>query len=467
MKWVLTIKKMEKPVRFKARLCALGFMQDESTIGETFAPTGRAESSKLIIIAALKYNLQVSVMDIEGAFLKATLPEPIIARAPPGVKLQKGEAIKIVKSIYGLKEAPRLFNLLLNKTLEESELTNSIYEPCVWYNSPEKESEKVLIVTHVDDLLIAAPKGFVEKLKVNLCESKANLVGKVSALSVYLGRQYHHEKGNKTVNISMKKYIESLQRKFNPTGKKAETPAAHTVNIEPSETEIDVTIETPYRQIIGSLLYAAQERPDIKFQVQRLAKFCHTPTKKLYDAAERVVQYLNQTSDKGLRISADEIENMEISAESDSDWGRDTKTSRNMQVMVISLGGIPIVRKTRQDKAPTQSTNEAEIRALGFCAKEVIYYRKLMKEIGFPQENATVIFTDSLGAIATIEGESTSDAQKHIRMKKHALQDLTKRGKIKLEYKNTAIIRADLLTKNLNKEGHERQCSLYPGLGKE
>jgi hypothetical protein len=254
----------------------------------------------------------------------------------------------------------------------------------------------------------------------------------------------------------MKKCIESLNRKFNPAVKKAETPAACTANIEPSETKVEVTTEYPYRQITGSLLYAVQERPDIKFQVQTLTKFCATPTKKLYDADERVVQYLNQTSDKRLRISADEIENTEIGTESDSDWGGDSKTSRSMQRMVIPLGGIPIVTKTRQDKAITQSTNEAEIRALGFCAKDVIYYRKLMKEIGFPQENATVVFTDSLGAIDAIEGENKPDAQKYIRMKKHALRNLTKRGKIKLKYENTAIIRVDLLTKNLNKEGHER-----------
>jgi hypothetical protein len=98
------------------------------------------------------------------------------------VRLPKGNVIKIAKSIYGVKEAPRLFNQLLDNTLEGSGLKNSIYEPCVWYNNPEHESEKVLIVTHVDDLLIAASEGFVQKLK-------ANLIGKVSALSVYLGRQ--------------------------------------------------------------------------------------------------------------------------------------------------------------------------------------------------------------------------------------------------------------------------------------
>jgi hypothetical protein len=163
-------------------------------------------------------------------------------------------------------------------------------------------------------------------------------------------------------------------------------------------------------------------------------------------------------------IDREKIANLELSAESDSDWNGCVETSRSTQGSVIYFGGVHIEVRSILDKTVANSSNEAEIRAIGKCVNQVAYYRGLLKELGLRQANPTVISTDSQGAIQLTQRENTTDAQKHIRMKIHAIRDLVQRNKIALEYVNTLRNRADILTKALNVEGHFRLCKLVPGL---
>ncbi len=72
----------------------------------------------IIIYASLNY-LQLNLVDIKSAFLQATLREPLIMKSSPGIVIPEDSMFIIVKSLYGLKEAPNLFGYLLEKALKE------------------------------------------------------------------------------------------------------------------------------------------------------------------------------------------------------------------------------------------------------------------------------------------------------------------------------------------------------------
>ena len=61
-----------------------------------------------------------------------------------------------------------------------------------------------------------------------------------------------------------------------------------------------------FREIVGSLMWIAnQTRPDIANAVRAVARFSHDPKPIHYKAAQKILEYLNATSDLGLTFRRD------------------------------------------------------------------------------------------------------------------------------------------------------------------
>lgn len=63
--------------------------------------------------------------------------------------------------------------------------------------------------------------------------------------------------------------------------------------------------ETPYRELIGRLLYLSITRPDITFVVNKLSQFLSCPTDIHLAAAHRVLRYIKANPGQGLFFTAD------------------------------------------------------------------------------------------------------------------------------------------------------------------
>ena len=97
------------------------------------------------------------------------------------------------------------------------------------------------------------------------------------------------------------------------------------------------------------------------------------------------------------------------------------------------------------------SSAEAEFVAASSMVQEVIYVRKFLDNLGFPQEKPTPIFEDNRTCVAWSEGSvGGSDRAKHIDLREHFVHDAVSRGILKLESIPSAENVADLLTKPLS-----------------
>ena len=92
-------------------------------------------------------------MDIDTAFLNAPLKEDIYMLAPPGMVIPEGKVLKLHKCRYGLKQSPRYFNQHLATTVVNMGIKATISDPCLFQT--EVDGKKVLVMTYVDDILIA------------------------------------------------------------------------------------------------------------------------------------------------------------------------------------------------------------------------------------------------------------------------------------------------------------------------
>ena len=58
-------------------------------------------------------------MDVKSAFLNGELKEEVYVKQPPGyiIKGEEHKVLKLHKALYGLCQAPRAWNIKLNRTL--------------------------------------------------------------------------------------------------------------------------------------------------------------------------------------------------------------------------------------------------------------------------------------------------------------------------------------------------------------
>ena len=89
--------------KFKARLVARGDLQTEDEYSTTFAPTSRFTAIRTIISLACEEQMTLKHWDIAGAFMTADIDTDIYLEMPPGYRMPEGKAIKLKKSLYGLR----------------------------------------------------------------------------------------------------------------------------------------------------------------------------------------------------------------------------------------------------------------------------------------------------------------------------------------------------------------------------
>jgi hypothetical protein len=154
-KWVFKIKRNADGSieRYKARLVAKGYGQKyQVDYEETFAPVVKYVTIRSIIGMAVANNWKIQQMDVKTAFLYGNLEENIYMQIPEGKEnMKNGDCLLLKKSIYGLKQASRVWNQTFNEFAVSIGFKISEYDSCAFI----KKSEDVFLIMllYVDDML--------------------------------------------------------------------------------------------------------------------------------------------------------------------------------------------------------------------------------------------------------------------------------------------------------------------------
>ncbi len=113
--------KQGKVERYKSRLVVDG-SQQVSGIDYTasFAPVVKYTTLRIFLAIAAVYKMQVHQLDVESAFIYAPLEEDVYMHSHPAMQLPKGYCLKLKKSLYGLRQAPRNWNVHLHQFIVKS-----------------------------------------------------------------------------------------------------------------------------------------------------------------------------------------------------------------------------------------------------------------------------------------------------------------------------------------------------------
>ena len=166
------------------------------------------------------------------------------------------------------------------------------------------------------------------------------------------------------------------------------------------------------------------------------------PTPELYEAALRVLFYLHHHRHVGLRYEAD---TMELAGQSDSDWA--VKHSTTGYVFNYSVAAISWASKKQATIA--LSSCEAEVVALNEAAKEGVYLRRFLADLGFGSEPPTAVATDNTGAKALSYNPEHHEKVKHVERRHFYVRELVEDGLLTVPYVATTSNMADFFTKPL------------------
>jgi hypothetical protein len=136
----------------------------------------------------------------------------------------------------------------------------------------------------------------------------------------------------------------------------------------------------------------------------------------------------------------------------DSDWAGCPDSRRSTTGFTLMLNGAAVAWKSKRQSVVALSSAEAEFIAASALVQEVIYTRRLLENLGFPQKEPTFIYEDNRTCIAWSEGSvGGSDRAKHIDLREHFVHDAVEAKILKLMPVNSVDNVADLLTKPLTK----------------
>lgn len=159
-KWVFAIKYDSDGTinRYKARLCAQGFSQVPGLdYNETFAPVARFTTVRVFLAIAAARDYELRHFDVSTAFLHGKLEEEVYMKVPDGVTVPIGSppntVLRLNRAIYGIKQASRVWNQNLHKTLTELGFSRSPYDYCLYVRVEDGVFCAMTVV--VDDLVIA------------------------------------------------------------------------------------------------------------------------------------------------------------------------------------------------------------------------------------------------------------------------------------------------------------------------
>jgi len=441
-RWVFTYKKDDKGKinKYKARLVARGFSQ---ILGidyrETFSPTLKQDSLRIITALAVYYNFNIYQLDIKAAYLNADLEEELYMDIPQGDKNYNNGFWKLNKAIYGLKQAGRMWNFKINDTLLELGFNRCKSEPCVYIKKDRNNNIICILAIYVDDILIAGKNKEINKIREEI-KSKFEL-SDIGEIDFIIGIKF--VKCNDGYILHQSQYVDKILDEFKIDKYDEISNMMYYKNEKLSKKKFNQKL---YMKAVGCLLYLAiGTRPDIMFATSKASRKNQDPTYEDWFNVLKIFRYLNGTKYYGLKFT----NNIDLNIFVDADLGGDERTKRSTTGFLILMGSTPVSWYSKLQQCVAVSTAESEYYSLNECALKCLWIKNFLDELNI-NTGCMTIKIDNKAAIYNSKNETINPKSRHIDLKYHKIRELVKENKIDLKYIKSQYNLADGLTKYLN-----------------
>jgi hypothetical protein len=309
-------------------------------------------------------------------------------------------------------------------------------------------------VIHVDDIVATGSHNCLQHL-ISVLKKNFELSGH-NGVKTYTGLTVSQKNNVTVLNSSI--YIRNTLKKFKATVKVARIPALD--SIEPRDPENEPQASTKFMQeLCGSLLWLSRlYRPDITFAVNDLCRSMHDPSDRSVAAGLHILAYLNGTIDYGLRIVPSS--NLLLQVYCDASMHR-IGVDTAIGSVAVFINSTPLYWSSSKFKRVMLNIYLAELASALDAAREAVYFRKFLAEIGISSYAPTTIYCDNDAVVKFAHRVGLTDEDRHLDHKFFAIREMQSDLVVNFVHIPTAENAADILTKPLQYPAFSRLREMF------
>ena len=450
--------------KYKARLNLHGGKQVYGmNYYETYAPVVTWFAIRLLIVIGIIFGWALRQVDFIMAYPQAPIECDMYMELPQGIRTSEGDSkdhvLKLLKNIYGQKQAGRVWNKFLVEKLCSIGFKPSLIDDCVFYR------DDIIFMVYVDDGIFLGKDDEQLKTVIREIQGIGLDIEDQGHPADYVGVNIKRLKDG-SYEFTQRALIDAIIANANLTDAKVKpVPAKVSLQLHAFKDAPPFALDFNYQSIVGKLNYLAQTtRSDIMYAVHQVAKYSSDPREPHGEAILYLVRYLKKTRDLGIRFKPNVEKGFECYCDADfsGNWNKsfadvDPSTAKSRSGWVVFYAGCPIIWASKLQSQVALSTTEAEYIAMSMALRDVIPIMDLIKEM--KERNIPVIctkpyvyckvFEDNSGALELARLPKLCPRTKHINVCYHHFREHVRKGLIKIFPVGTADQIADVLTKAL------------------
>ncbi|MBW0476036.1 hypothetical protein O181_015751 [Austropuccinia psidii MF-1] len=410
--WRLTQKHNEhgEVYRHKALWVVLGNHQEHMLhYYETWTSVGRNETFKVMLSLVINFNYISYQFDIETGFLHGKMDALVHVKQVKGyeVKGKENWVWHLKKSLYGTKQAPRMWKENLTVTKSESKILKFLSD----LNSSLKLKFKKRPTQH---------------LGYSLTWEKDKLIINQSDLISKLLQQLNMEDSN-------------------PVKTPCDGNLLNELDSDTTNEPVEVTL---FQQAIGTINYIAHHtRPDILFSINQLSRYSIRPGRCHWSALKHLLCYLKGTRNKCLIYNQTSSKDP-LTGWADADYANMKDNQKSISGFIVLAFGNPVCWLSKKQSLVAQTTTEAEYILMNIYTKQLQWLSYVFSDLGIQGVQPT-LYNDNSGAVIISKQDSLNSNTKHIEVRYQYIRDCLMKKLVKVVQVPTKDMLADVLTKPL------------------
>ncbi|XP_058006640.1 secreted RxLR effector protein 161-like [Hevea brasiliensis] len=211
----------------------------------------------------------------------------------------------------------------------------------------------------------------------------------------------------------------------------------------------------PYASAIGSVIYAMLcTRPDVSYALSITSRYQANPGERHWTVVKNILKYLRRTKDMFLVYGDGELV---VQGYSDASFQSDKDDSKSQSGYIFIFNGGAVSWKSSKQETTADSTTEAEYISASEAAKEAVWIKKFITELGVVPSiiDPVTLYCDNNGAIAQAKVPRSHQRSKHVLRRFHLIREIIERKDAMIEKVHIEENLADPLTKALSQQRHD------------
>ena len=371
----------------KARLTVRGFQDLAASSLETYASTASRWSQRFVVSICTTFSWTITVWDVSTAFLQGMSFDQLstttgtelrqVAFTPPrGAEKYFKEltgcghydptvmVLRMLKPVYGLKDAPRAWRLRLDAELRRLQGHPMLSDSSVYLWFRNGTTLSAIISTHVDDLKGGGDKDTMMMIKEGIARAFGKLAEKVGTF-IHCGVA-HEQMPNGDIFLDQNQYVQQLH-------------AADVAGLNKLELSAPLTgkHKSDFDSLLGGIAWVCQTRMDIAIYTCALQRKAKAPTTEHLFRLNRLVKWMRKYPVRIRYHKFADLKDMRLTVISDSAFRREGDEGLAMRGYIVAFGkqddqnpGGPLHLLdwgSKKQKRVTRSTYSAELNSLIDC----------------------------------------------------------------------------------------------------